>query len=487
MGKFKDVSPQVNLPEMEQGVLGFWKQNKVFEKTIEQTKDGPRFVFYEGPPTANGRPGIHHVLARAFKDIFPRYRPCAATSSRARAAGTPTACRSSSRSRRSLGFGRQEGHRGVRRRGVQPAVPPERLRLRRGLGEADRADGLSGSTCPPRTVTLHERLRRVAVVDPQAVLGPRPDLQGLQGRPVLPALRHAPEQPRARAGLPGRHQGPERLRQVPAARPAGRLPAGLDDHALDPAGQRRGRGGRGHRLRAGRARRATSCGWPRRCWARSSRASWTRSRCCAKSRARSCWGCTTSRSTPSCPSTQDYCYVIPGDFVSTEDGTGLVHIAPAFGADDMEVGRKYNLPTLMTVDAQGRFIDEVDAVARHLRQGGRPADPARADRPRPDVQAGRVRAHLPVLLALRHAAALLRRARTWYIKTTAFKDRLLANNRADQLGARAHPATAVSASGWRTTSTGAWRASATGARRCRSGSATTRSATTRSASARWPS
>ena len=74
MPRFKDVSPQVNLPEMEQGVLAFWKQADVFKQTIEQTRDGPHYVFYEGPPTANGRPGIHHVLARAFKDIFPRYK-----------------------------------------------------------------------------------------------------------------------------------------------------------------------------------------------------------------------------------------------------------------------------------------------------------------------------------------------------------------------------------------------------------------------------
>ena len=74
MPRFTDVAPQVNLPEMEKGILAFWKQADVFKQTMEQTRDGPRYVFYEGPPTANGRPGIHHVLARAFKDIFPRYR-----------------------------------------------------------------------------------------------------------------------------------------------------------------------------------------------------------------------------------------------------------------------------------------------------------------------------------------------------------------------------------------------------------------------------
>ena len=59
---------------MEENVLKLWKKQDVFKKTIEQRKGKPEYVFYEGPPTANGRPGVHHVLARAFKDMFPRYK-----------------------------------------------------------------------------------------------------------------------------------------------------------------------------------------------------------------------------------------------------------------------------------------------------------------------------------------------------------------------------------------------------------------------------
>ena len=59
---------------MEEGVLKFWKQAEIFRKTVEQRQGGPEYVFYEGPPTANGKPGVHHVLARAFKDMFPRYK-----------------------------------------------------------------------------------------------------------------------------------------------------------------------------------------------------------------------------------------------------------------------------------------------------------------------------------------------------------------------------------------------------------------------------
>lgn len=71
---FKPVSPKLDVTSLEEGVLKFWKKEKVFEKTISTRAGGPEYVFYEGPPTANGKPGVHHVLARAFKDVFPRYK-----------------------------------------------------------------------------------------------------------------------------------------------------------------------------------------------------------------------------------------------------------------------------------------------------------------------------------------------------------------------------------------------------------------------------
>ncbi|MCS6801794.1 MAG: isoleucine--tRNA ligase [Chloroflexota bacterium] len=71
---FRDVSSRVNFPEIETRILAFWKEREIFAKSIEQRRDAPEFVFYEGPPTANGRPGVHHVLARVFKDLFPRYK-----------------------------------------------------------------------------------------------------------------------------------------------------------------------------------------------------------------------------------------------------------------------------------------------------------------------------------------------------------------------------------------------------------------------------
>ena len=65
---------ELNIPKIEEKILKFWKEKRIFEKSLEKTKKGPRFVFYEGPPYANGLPGIHHLLARAFKDIILRYK-----------------------------------------------------------------------------------------------------------------------------------------------------------------------------------------------------------------------------------------------------------------------------------------------------------------------------------------------------------------------------------------------------------------------------
>ena len=74
MVTFDPVPSRVSFPEQEESILGFWKEKDVFRRSIEQRPVDRTFSFYEGPPTANGNPGIHHVLARVFKDLIPRYR-----------------------------------------------------------------------------------------------------------------------------------------------------------------------------------------------------------------------------------------------------------------------------------------------------------------------------------------------------------------------------------------------------------------------------
>ncbi|MFM9098798.1 MAG: isoleucine--tRNA ligase [Actinomycetota bacterium] len=70
---YEALSPQIDLPKVEREILSFWSTQEIFHKSVAQRAQGESWTFYEGPPTANGMPGTHHIEARVFKDVFPRY------------------------------------------------------------------------------------------------------------------------------------------------------------------------------------------------------------------------------------------------------------------------------------------------------------------------------------------------------------------------------------------------------------------------------
>ena len=74
MAKFKEVNPKLDLPKQEEAVLKFWDKEKIFEQSLKLRSGAKRFIFFEGPPTANAKPGIHHLIARYFKDLIPRFK-----------------------------------------------------------------------------------------------------------------------------------------------------------------------------------------------------------------------------------------------------------------------------------------------------------------------------------------------------------------------------------------------------------------------------
>src|SRR5689334_18438220 len=71
---YQPLPAHVDLASTDHDVLAFWAEAKIFQLSMDQTASGPSYLFYEGPPTANGMPGTHHIEARVFKDLFPRYR-----------------------------------------------------------------------------------------------------------------------------------------------------------------------------------------------------------------------------------------------------------------------------------------------------------------------------------------------------------------------------------------------------------------------------
>jgi len=74
MGQFPEVDPDLDLPALDARVLALWRDRKVFQRSVDQRVGAEPYVFYEGPPTANGKPGVHHIEARVFKDLFPRFK-----------------------------------------------------------------------------------------------------------------------------------------------------------------------------------------------------------------------------------------------------------------------------------------------------------------------------------------------------------------------------------------------------------------------------
>jgi len=72
--RFREVSQKVDFPTLEREVIEFWKREDVFRRSVERPAPKGDWVFYEGPPTANGKPGVHHVISRAYKDLFPRFK-----------------------------------------------------------------------------------------------------------------------------------------------------------------------------------------------------------------------------------------------------------------------------------------------------------------------------------------------------------------------------------------------------------------------------
>ena len=446
-------------------MLERWRERDVFHESIRRREGAPPFVFYEGPPTANGRPGSHHVLEPRLQGRVPALqddaRPPRAAQGRL---GLPRPARRA-RDREGARLQVQGGHRALRRGRVQRQVPRVGAALHRRVERADRADRLLDRH---RRRLLHARRTTTS-----SRSGGRSSRSGSRACSTR-ATRSCPTA-RAAARRSSSHEvalgykdvvDPSVYVRFPLLDEPGRLAARLDHDALDARAARGDRRGPGGHLRARPPRGRDADPGRGAGRARAGRGGRDRSSACP---ARRCSACATSRRSPTSPTTASAGHtVLAGDFVSIEDGTGVVHTGAAFGEDDFRLATDNGLTIHNPVRPDGTFDERAGPFAGHVRARRRPADHRGAARVRPAVPRRRVRARLPALLALRHAAHLLRedelvRAHHGDARTSCWPPTRRST------GTPSTSSTGASATGSRTTWTGRCRASATGARRCRSG------------------
>lgn len=415
-----------DLPEsieaLERGLLELWQREGTFRRSLELREGAPEFVFYEGPPTANGKPGIHHVLSRTIKDAVARHRAMAGFHV-TRIAGWDT-------------HGLPVEIEAEKRLGISGKPEIERI----GIEEFNRV-------CRENVFTYKEEWERLSrrigywldYEHPYVTFTPdyvesvwwalsEIDRKGLLylGYKVLPYC------PRCGTGLSSHEvaQGwqdrtdPSVTVKFPVAGEPGRsllvwttTPWTLVSNVAVAFGPRvpyvevaRD----GERFVLGRARVAELFGEDVRIV-----------RDVPPDELAALEYERPFDLVPSFGDTRGRLW--PAEFVSDEEGTGLVHIAPAFGADDFELGRTHGLPVLRPVDDAGRFEPDVAEV------GGtyvKDADPV-LERRLSD------RGLLFRSVKLRHTyphcwrceSPLLYMARdSWYIRTTAVRDRLLVHN-----------------------------------------------------------
>jgi isoleucyl-tRNA synthetase len=428
---FKTVSPKADVQSVENDQLQFWRQHDIFRRTMQERAGRPRYVFYEGPPTANGRPGSHHVLARAFKDMFPRYKT-------------------------------MRGYYVLRKGGWDTHGLPVEIEVEHKLGFEHKRQieeyGIAkfNAQCKESALSyireweeLTERIAFWVDVDNAYITFTNEYIQSVwwilrqlwdqgllyQGYKVVP---YCP-----RCGTPlSSHE----------------VNQGYKDDTVDPSifvrFKVRGADNTfflvwtttpwtlpgnvalavGEEVDYVKVRGLNEAGQSEtliladalRSYALADKAD--SYEVVERLKGRDLLGLHYDPLYTFLPVEQDYAYVVAGDFVSTTEGTGIVHIAPAFGADDLTVGQQFGLPVLQTVKPDGSFIDEVVPWAGVW---VKKADPQIIGELRARglmFRSGTYRHTYP--FCWRCDTPLLYYARqTWYIRTTARRDNMVRLNK----------------------------------------------------------
>jgi isoleucyl-tRNA synthetase len=429
---FPDLPPAIDLPAMEHDVLARWQDGKFFERSLDDTAGRPLWTFYEGPPTTNGMPGVHHIEARVFKDVFPRFKTMQGFHVPRQAGWDCHGLPVEVAVERELGL---SGKKAIESYGIAEFNARCRESAQRHVDAFEELTVRLGYW-----VDLKHAYRTMDTSYIESVWWSLKEIftKGL----LVKDFRISPYCPRCETPLSDHEMGqPDVYRQVSDPGVTVRFPLLTLPDGANPS------------LNGADLLVWTTTPWtlvsntavavhPDESYAVARKPGDGDTVVVAEKLVPKVlgegWhvvatvlGASLVGATYRPPFTLVEVVgahrVVPGGFVTTEDGTGLVHLAPAFGADDMETGRAHGLPVVNPVRPDGRFEEWIPLI------GGMFFKDADAPLVRDLTERGvlfRVepyehsyphcwRCHTPLLY---YALP------SWYIRTTQVKDQMLAEN-----------------------------------------------------------
>ena len=429
---YKKVPTSLDFVSREREVLEFWKQNHIFEKSVEQSKGKPAYTFFDGPPTANGRPHIGHVLTRSMKDIIPRYRTMKGYDVLRKAGWDTHGLPVELEVEKSLGLDGKEQIEGY---GVLPFIDKCKESVWKYKGEWEQMSDAVGYWADmenPYVTYTDDYIESVwwalKTIDEKGLL--------YKGHKIVPYC------PRCGTSLSSHEvaQGYKDVKEVSIFVTFPVIPD--DEHSFINGDEE-------------------LIAWTTTPWTLPSNvglcvnadedyciiANEGRKFILAKALVSSVLGEDAQTEELACfkgselvglhykplfdfpvnHKGKDAWRVVSDDYVTLTDGAGIVHLAPAFGEDDARVGRKWELPFVQLVNAKGELT------------GGTPWDGVfvkKADKP--IIEDLRSRGRLLREMPYEHSYPFCWRCDTpliyyaresWFVKTTAVRDRLLENNK----------------------------------------------------------
>lgn len=428
MAKFKEVNPKSSVCERENEVLQFWRDNDIVTRSVSDKEGKPQFIFYEGPPTANGKPGIHHVLARTLKDSVCRYKT-------------------------------MQGYQVKRKAGWDTHGLPVEIEVEKQLGLSSKQEiedyGIKGFNEKCReSVWKYEGLWRDMTERTGYWLdmdNPYITLDNNYIESVWWILNRFFE-----AGLI--YEGHKIMPYCPRCGTplaSHEVSQGYKDETIDSIYVKMKLKGTDNEY---------FLVWTTTPWTLPSNVAlcvnpdltYVKAKVTPEEGQEEYYYLVKERVSALLGEEDNYeivqeikgselegteyeqllpfitvdkkaWYVVSGDFVTTGDGTGIVHIAPAFGEDDYQIGRKYDLPLRQPVDKEGKFTEEISPwagmfvkeadsqITRYIKEQGGLFQRERLTHSYPHCW----RCQTPLLYYAR---------KSWYIETTKYKERMIAAN-----------------------------------------------------------